>query len=243
VAIVDVWFADPRVVPAAAKSAAQPGFSVAERSRYEGLRRERDRALYLAAHLNVRAALAAATRTGTREWRIDYDAKGRPLAIGPSGVVAPSVSITHTTGLAACAIGDAAAVGIDVEACDRKVNAAAIARRRFSEREHARLLVVPGPERDRLFLEYWTLKEAYLKGRGIGVRVPLKDVDLDLSESGEAQVRTGASLAREDGWRLSLLRAPQGYVAALAARPVPPADVEIRLHEATAADLLGHDGL
>jgi len=236
VVIVDVWFADPALLPAGAERVAERAFSAAERARHERLRRARDKTLYLAAHLCIRAALAHATATHVREWQIEYDPDGRPLAVGPTP---PAISISHTDGLVACAVGYADGLGVDVERADRRVNAPAIARRDFSEREREELATWPEAERTRRFLEYWALKEAYLKARGIGLRVPLRQIDVTLPRDGDAAT-VSAGIAGVDDARcvLRLLRAPRGYVAALAVASAALGDFEIRQHEAGAADFV-----
>jgi 4'-phosphopantetheinyl transferase len=59
-------------------------------------------------------------------------------------------------------------VGIDAEDGARQVGLDLI-RRYFSHEEHQMLERLEPLERQRSFLELWTLKEAYLKARGLGV--------------------------------------------------------------------------
>ena len=64
-------------------------------------------------------------------------------------------------------------VGIDVERFDRRCDMEAIARRYFSALEIQELMSLGMGDRPARFLEYWTLKEAYVKARGLGLSIPL----------------------------------------------------------------------
>jgi 4'-phosphopantetheinyl transferase len=78
-----------------------------------------------------------------------------------------------TEGLVACVISPCEAVGVDVEATDRCNSPLAIAEHFFSPDEIKALLGLPPREQTDRFYDYWTLKEAYIKARGMGLRLPL----------------------------------------------------------------------
>ena len=81
--------------------------------------------------------------------------------------------------------------------------------------------------RDR-FLTYWTLKEAYLKARGLGISVPLSDISFTVDGDREARIafRTARSPARTTAGRF-ICGSPRAHhlagVAADAADGVRPA--------------------
>ena len=62
-------------------------------------------------------------------------------------------------------------VGIDVERL--KKERLAVAERFFCKEEYEDILKVEGLERESRFLEYWTMKEAYVKRTGNGLYTPL----------------------------------------------------------------------
>ena len=97
------------------------------------------------------------------------------------------------------------------------------------------------PHRRRRFLAYWTLKEAYVKALGIGLRVPLKEIEIDFAPGGAIELSVSAKLADEKQWILRLLAAPDGYAAALAVASPVLRDLEVRQRTAIRADLLGHE--
>ncbi len=72
----------------------------------------------------------------------------------------------------ACAVSVGREVGVDVERIDRQL-VHDVAERFFSEREVADLRALPIDEQETVFFDYWTLKESYIKARGLGLALPL----------------------------------------------------------------------
>ncbi|MEZ5287417.1 MAG: 4'-phosphopantetheinyl transferase superfamily protein [Vicinamibacterales bacterium] len=104
-------------------------------------------------------------------WRFTTNAHGRPeLSGGPGPTLGFNVS--HTKGLVACAVTATPDVGVDVERVDRQLTHD-IADRFFAPREVADLRRLPAERQARVFFDYWTLKEAYIKARGMGLALPL----------------------------------------------------------------------
>ena len=83
-------------------------------------------------------------------------------------------NLAHTRGLVACAVALGRDVGVDVEWLGRRGRTLEIAERYFSPSEVRDLRATPGPDRKERFFRYWTLKEAYVKARGEGLRLPLR---------------------------------------------------------------------
>jgi 4'-phosphopantetheinyl transferase len=71
------------------------------------------------------------------------------------------------------AVGRGRTVGVDVEYVDARKASVEVATRYFAPREVAALEAAPRELQDHLFFEYWTLKEAYIKARGMGLSLPL----------------------------------------------------------------------
>jgi 4'-phosphopantetheinyl transferase len=67
------------------------------------------------------------------------------------------------------------------------------------------------------FLRYWTLKEAYLKARGLGIAVHLADVSFTLA-GGDVRVEFLNSLAGTDtNWAFALTESGESHFIAAAA--------------------------
>lgn len=96
---------------------------------------------------------------------------GRPSLAFPAGA-ALDFNISHTAGLVVCAFAREPGIGVDVEDARRPIGSD-LARRFFSPDEADALDALPEDERPARFYDYWTLKEAYIKARGMGLSLPL----------------------------------------------------------------------
>ncbi len=139
-----------------------------EQARAARFRAEPDRRAFIAAHALVRAMLAEAGGLPPAAWRFTTGPAGRPeieAAQNPAGL---RFSLSHTRGLAACALAARDDVGLDVEALDRQLSVLELAERYFAPEEAALLAALPAPQRLPDFLRLWTLKEALAKATGEG---------------------------------------------------------------------------
>lgn len=147
------------------------------------LRFAADRDAYLVAHAMVRVVLSTYEDRDPASWRFVANEHGRP-EIDPAQRSRLSFNLSHTRGLVACAVATGRSVGVDVETTDRRIDADEISRRHFAAAEHRALAALPEDRRDRRFLEYWTLKEAYIKARGVGLGLPLDSFAIELGDGG-----------------------------------------------------------
>jgi len=86
----------------------------------------------------------------------------------------------QSRGLVALAVTRGHLVGVDVERVDRVVRED-IAERYFAAAEVRDLRALPAAAQARAFFDYWTLKEAYIKARGMGLAIPLADFAFTLA--------------------------------------------------------------
>lgn len=100
--------------------------------------------------------------------------EGKPEFAGeiPLGL---QFNITHKPGMVALGFVCGPRIGIDVEALDANHATTAIAERFFSAPEIEQMRALRGEEAVARFYQYWTLKEAYIKALGLGMKLPLKD--------------------------------------------------------------------
>jgi 4'-phosphopantetheinyl transferase len=108
-------------------------------------------------------------------------------------------------------------VGIDVERIRPLTDMDEIARRFFSEEEVVDLHRLPMRSQERAFFACWTAKEAYIKGIGEGLSMPLDRFAVSLGPSeGAIRLRVLDKRARVTPWRLYRFDPCPGFVAALA---------------------------
>jgi 4'-phosphopantetheinyl transferase len=108
-------------------------------------------------------------------------------------------SISHSGGMAAIAVARGRKVGVDVERVRQRTDVMAVAGSSFSPAEQRRIeSPATDEERRAAFFHCWTRKEAWLKATGLGLAGGLDTVP-------------------GPGWSIRTLRAPAGYMAAVAA--------------------------
>jgi 4'-phosphopantetheinyl transferase len=155
--------------------------SAEERERMARLIFERDRRRFLMTRALVRTMLSRYTHVPPAEWKFIENVHGRPEILDrPAGVPDLRFNISHTDGLIACAVTIGREVGVDVEHVGRRVTHD-VAGRFFAPKEVEDLAKLPEDEQRRVFFDYWTLKEAYIKARGFGLALPLADFAFTLA--------------------------------------------------------------
>jgi 4'-phosphopantetheinyl transferase len=180
-----------------------------ERLRADRLRRPADRSGFIAAHGLTRLLLGQLTGTAPAALRFDRIAGAKPRIAGYAGL---DFSLTHTRGLVACAAARGLRVGLDAEALDTAIPAMAIARSYFSPDE-AQRVATDGAD---AFFRLWTLKEAFLKATGAGLRRPLNTVAMRLDPPGLNHPAAGC-------WHFAQWRPTGGHLLALAIEGGSPA--------------------
>jgi 4'-phosphopantetheinyl transferase len=136
---------------------------------------ERDRTRFLLTRALVRTTLSRYAPVAPANWHFIANAHGRPEILDrPTGVPDLRFNLSHTDGLIACAVTIGREVGIDVEHVGRRLTQD-VAARFFAPAEVAHLRSLPADQQERVFFDYWTMKEAYIKARGFGLALPLGD--------------------------------------------------------------------
>ena len=144
-----------------------------EAARCDRFYRQGDRVRFLMARAMVRTMLSRYVPVDPAAWRFRIQDHGRPeVAELPPGAPDLRFNISHTEGLVACAVTVGRDVGVDVEFINRTLTYD-VADRFFSPQEVADLRALPEDEQPVVFFDYWTLKEAYIKARGLGLALPL----------------------------------------------------------------------
>ncbi len=180
-----------------------------ERARNTFYRRTEDQCLDVVARATLRLSLAQLTGDSPTEFRFVRSDDGPPALAGPNaGNV--HFSITKTHDLIGVAISRAGPLGLDVEWLGRKNDIVSVARRWFAPHEIEDITTRPPNEAHQRFLEYWTLKEAWLKACGLGVPADLSQAVFMM------QGDRSATVLGNDAWRLERMRPTPQHVAALA---------------------------
>jgi 4'-phosphopantetheinyl transferase len=192
---------------------------------------ERDQRAFLLTRALVRTTLSRYAAVAPADWRFIANAHGRPEILDrPEGVPDIRFNISHTDGLIACAVTIGREVGVDVEHVGRHL-LHDVAGRHFAPSEVRDLRALPAPDQDRVFFDYWTLKEAYIKARGFGLALPLGDFAFKLNPPHAPEIRFEPSLDDDPAtWQFLQDWPTPTHRLALAVRREGP-DLPVRIRE------------
>jgi 4'-phosphopantetheinyl transferase len=140
-------------------------------------------------------------------------------------------NLSHTLHLAVCAVGPARSqLGVDIERLPENLETAlALAKRFFSPQEIDTLRKLGRSEAARLFTTLWTLREAYLKARGIGLGVALDQICFHVGPAGTVHAELGGIGDEAAQWSFRLFSAGQTHVMAVALSTFPGAPTSVRI--------------
>jgi 4'-phosphopantetheinyl transferase len=163
----------------------------------------------------VRALLGAYLGITPDRLRIGRGEHGKPELVD----AALQFNLAHTGNALLLALSRDLAVGVDLEARNRRTRAVAdLAQRWFMPHEAQVLAAQPEAAQQAAFLRLWTCKEAVLKCSGLGIGVGLSSVEFELSAQAQVRAVRGAA-----SWQLLALEPDAAHLGALAwrGRPVP----------------------
>ena len=153
---------------------------------------------YLVTRILVRSVLGemlgmapAALEFVRNEW-------GRP-ALAPGSMRSTiHFNVSHTEGLIVCLVSAEHQVGVDTERLSRAPTLLALAPRVFAPDELSELNALPDDEQAPRAVHLWTLKESYIKARGMGLAIPLDGFAFRFAQGGCIRLEIAPEL-NDDG--------------------------------------------
>lgn len=200
-----------------------------ERARCDRLNTARHRHHFLVAHALLRTVVARYAGADPSTLRFEVGEHGRPEVVPGSTPRPVRFNLSHTDGLVAVGVTAKHDVGVDVERL-RDVNLD-VAEKHFAPSEILSLRALPAEHQRPRFFAYWTLKEAYIKARGLGLALPLDGFAFDLDTEGLGfRIRDDLGDRAAD-WSFALLEAGPHHRAAFAVRQSPGISCRWRVFE------------
>jgi len=228
---VDVWYVfsdevrDPRLLERYAAVMTRE-----EHARHDRFVFPRDRHQFLVTRGVLRTLIGEYLNIDPADCAFESNRYGRPSLLGPAAATL-GFNLSHTNGLVAYAMAGVPEIGVDVEHVERATVSLDLARRFFSPAEADALEALPPADRPSRFFDYWTLKEAYIKARGLGLSLPLDSFSMQLEPGGPPRIRfTDAIDAAPDSWQFAQFNPSPRHRLALAVRR-PGRDLAIRVRE------------
>jgi len=179
-----------------------------------------DRRQFIIVRAVLRLLLAGYLGQSAPAVTLGYTQFGKPFLLRPDGESKNAITfnVSHSHEVALLAFARGARIGVDVERVRPELAGTHIAERFFSPREVAALRALPAAGQPAAFFRGWTRKEAFVKARGEGLSLPLRNFDVSLA-AGEpaALLHIESDPAEVQRWTLRTVTPTlSGYVAALA---------------------------
>jgi 4'-phosphopantetheinyl transferase len=178
-----------------------------ERARAMQFRFARDRDRFIARRGRLRHLLGSYLGEAAEDIAFHHNDFGKPQILGDDGL---QFSLSHSHGVALCAIAWDRAVGCDLEWRDAELACRETADRLFSARERADLHRLASAQWIEGFYNCWTRKEAFVKALGRGLSHPLDSFDVSVAPGEPA-----ALLSRSGPWSMHGFSPRHGFQAAV----------------------------
>ncbi|GCE31648.1 4'-phosphopantetheinyl transferase [Dictyobacter alpinus] len=219
---VHVWRADLQASPASMQRFQQV-LQPAEQARAQRFYFEHDRRRWTIAHGILRLLLSMYTGQAPAELNFQVNDYGKPILVQAEGQPELQFNLSHSHEMALYAFSWQRQLGVDVEYMRDNIAYDELARHSFSPAEQAVFLALLASQKRGAFFKCWTSKEAYIKGRGMGLSLPLNVFDVAVAPD----VPVALLASREDPheverWRMSVLEPGPEYAGALAVEGPAP---------------------
>lgn len=199
-----------------------------EQARWQRFKFDHHRRESLTTRALVRAALSHSRPVPPEAWRFTINRHGKPSA----EVDGLHFNASNSVGLVVCLVAESAQVGVDLEAFARAEVISNLTPEVFSVAERTQLEALPLEKKLDRALSLWTLKEAYIKARGLGLAIPLDKFSfLFEPETGIRLVVDPAINDEPENWRFFLLDHAGHRIAAVLQRSSTD-NPEVQLFEA-----------
>jgi 4'-phosphopantetheinyl transferase len=169
-----LWYAYPDdLLDPVTALACEALLTVQERERCQRYKFEKHRRESLATRALVRSALSHGRAVRPEAWRFKENEHGKPFLDPDCGL---HFNLSNSVGLVVCLVAEGNEVGVDVESPARSRQIKDVAKAVFSSAELAQLEDLEDTAKQDRALSLWTLKEAYIKARGMGLALPLQKI-------------------------------------------------------------------
>ena len=163
-----LWWVNPDTF--AASPAALALLSEQERQQHQRFIPPKKRHEYLVTRVLVRTVLGRALGVAPQALQFENNAWGRPALPPPAPL---HFNVSHTEGLVLCLVSPNPEIGVDTERLARAPDLLALTPHVFAPEELSDLAALPVSEQAHRAVVLWTLKESYIKARGMGLALAL----------------------------------------------------------------------
>lgn len=205
-----------------------------ERRRHAKFIFEKDRRRYLFTRAMLRNVLSRYRHVHPADWQFAVTAFGRPFITNErSDVRSLNFNLSHSDQTVVIGVSYDRQLGVDVEDLRPSVPIA-IADHFFAANEVRQLHGLPFEARPQRFLEFWTLKESYIKARGQGLALPLDRFGFDLTAPESLRFHAETNIDdRPERWAFWQWRPSAYNIAALCVERRPGTATSVKVRRAS----------
>lgn len=187
-----------------------------ERERADRFHFHHDATRWTVARATLRSILGETLGVEPRHVRFVHGERGKPELAEPFARSGLRFNLSHSAGLALCALTGKRRIGVDIERVRPLADLEQIADRTFSPREREAIRRLAPEFRHEAFFNCWTRKEAYIKAIGEGLAHPLDRFSVSLVPGAPARLECVDDDPTEaKAWTLEALVPSPGYTAAV----------------------------
>jgi 4'-phosphopantetheinyl transferase len=226
-----IWYIEPETIqdPTRLNRFLQ-WLSPEERAQHARFRFDKHRHTYLVSHALLRGALSLTAQVEPAQFAFNTNAYGKPFIVDPAQHQAIHFNLSHTEGLAAVAISRHTALGIDVENRHRQDMTQTLAEHFFAPEECHTVAQCSDEDRTITMLEFWTLKESYIKAVGQGLSIALDSFAFKLATETQPAylLRLDAQGSDRNAWGFWQGQPTENHLMALAFKSDPAQPTQVR---------------
>jgi 4'-phosphopantetheinyl transferase len=204
-----------------------------DRFAFEHLKHE-----YLLTRALCRTTLSRYADVLPAAWSFRANTYGRPQIVDCEASLSLRFNLSNARTLVACIVARDIEVGVDVEEVDRGGEVLNLADHYFSDFELRALRALPSSQQNRRFFELWTLKESYIKARGMGLSIPLDQFSIALDAVPAADMQRPISVSfsariadTANDWQFRLFAPSDRHLMAVSLRRGDVPHLRVRVME------------
>ena len=215
---LQLWIGYPDdLLSGSARDACKAILNEREQAHWQRFKFDTHRRESVTTHALVRTALSHHRPVAPQAWRFRTNPHGKPAVDPDCGL---RFNASNSVGLVVCLIAEAAEVGVDVEPANRAGAMLGVATEVFSAAERAQLAGLEDQKKLGRALSLWTLKEAYIKARGMGLALPLDKFSFLFAGPDAIRFEIDPSLNDDpEHWRFFVLDHQGHRIAGVVERP------------------------
>ncbi|WP_347332219.1 4'-phosphopantetheinyl transferase family protein [Marinimicrobium locisalis] len=232
--IVHLWLVDQRTVDLEQQRGAYRAWlSDEEHQRVDAFSRRALQDSQLITRAALRASLSQySDSVPPKAWQFERSARGKPRLSDQSPMNELSFNLSHSGDWLAIGVTVDNDIGVDLQHRQHQASLCELAQRFFSAEEAETLASLPEARQAEHFFRLWTLKEAYLKARGLGIANGLDKARFHIDNNGLISAEFDSALEDDPSrWQFHHYELDDDYCLSLALRQPRAQDASTQFYK------------